>query len=59
MLEDPEKAKAVLARLEAIKAQRLAENKLANFTAYKKQREFFAAGKKHRERREKMPASHA
>ena len=28
----------------------LAENKLANFTAYKKQRDFFAAGKKHRER---------
>ena len=50
MLDDPEKAKAALARLEAIKAQRLAENKLANFTAYKKQREFFAAGKKHRER---------
>ncbi|MGA8958336.1 MAG: terminase family protein [Pseudolabrys sp.] len=50
MLDDPEKAKAALARLEAIKAQRLVENKLANFTAYKKQREFFAAGKKHRER---------
>ena len=50
MLDDPEKAKAALARLEAIKAQRLAENKLATFTAYKKQREFFAAGKKHRER---------
>jgi Terminase large subunit, T4likevirus-type, N-terminal len=50
MLDDPQKAKAALARLEAIKAQRAAENKLANFTAYKKQREFFAAGKKHRER---------
>src|SRR3977135_2380987 len=50
MLDDPEKAKAALARLEAIKAQRLVENKLATFTAYKKQRAFFAAGKKHRER---------
>ena len=50
MLDDPEKAKAALARLEAIKAQRAAKNKLANFIAYKKQREFFAAGKKHRER---------
>jgi hypothetical protein len=50
MLDDPEKARAALARLEAIKAQRAAENKLASFVAYKKQREFFAAGKKHRER---------
>src|SRR4051812_28075866 len=50
MLDDPEKAKAALARLEAIKAQRLAENKLASFVAYPKQRELFAAGKSHRER---------
>ena len=49
-MDDPEKAKAALARLEAIKAQRAAENKLGNFTAYKKQRKFFAAGKRHRER---------
>jgi hypothetical protein len=45
MLDDPEKAKAALARLEAIKAQRLVENKLATFTAYKKQREFLRRAK--------------
>jgi hypothetical protein len=51
MLDDPEKAKAALDRLEAIRAQRLVENKLSSFKAYFKQREFFAAGKKHREHR--------
>ena len=46
----PDKARAALEKLEAVKAQRAAENKLATFKAYKKQREFFAAGKEHRER---------
>ena len=38
----PDKARAALEKLEAVKAQRKAENKLATFAAYKKQREFFA-----------------
>ena len=46
----PDKARAALEKLEAVKAQRAAENKLATFKAYEKQREFFAAGKEHRER---------
>src|ERR1700704_6843847 len=46
----PDKARAALEKLEAVKAQRKAENKLATFKAYKKQTEFFAAGKTHRER---------
>src|SRR5262245_16609752 len=47
---DPDKAAAAIARLEAVKAQRAAENKLAHFTPYPKQLEFFAAGTKYRER---------
>jgi hypothetical protein len=35
-------------KLEKEAARRVSENKLASFKAYKKQREFFAAGKKHR-----------
>ena len=45
-----EQARAALERLEAVKSQRAAENKFASFKAYKKQMEFFAAGKTHRER---------
>ena len=46
----PEKIEAAIARLEAVKHQRHAENKLTSFRAYRKQLEFFAAGKQHRER---------
>jgi phage terminase large subunit-like protein len=46
----PEKAKAAIARLEAIKAQRAAENRLAHYVPYLKQRAFHEAGAKHRER---------
>src|SRR4051812_49583922 len=46
----PKQLQAALANLQAEKSKRAAENKLSNFKAYKKQREFFAAGKKHRER---------
>jgi phage terminase large subunit-like protein len=46
----PDKARAALEKLEAVKSQRAAENKFASFKAYKKQMEFFAAGKTHRER---------
>jgi phage terminase large subunit-like protein len=46
----PEKLEAAIARLEAVKHQRHAENKLTSFRAYAKQREFFAAGKQYRER---------
>jgi phage terminase large subunit-like protein len=52
-----DKARAALEKLEAIKAQRKTENKLATFTAYKKQRDFFAAGKTHRERRSWRPTA--
>jgi phage terminase large subunit-like protein len=47
---DPDKAAAALARLEAIKAQRAAENKLAAYRPHPRQMEFHAAGKTHRER---------
>jgi phage terminase large subunit-like protein len=46
----PEKIEAAIARLEAVKHQRHAENKLTSFRAYTKQLEFFAAGKQYRER---------
>jgi phage terminase large subunit-like protein len=46
----PEQVEAAITRLEAVKAQRAAENKLAHFTPFPKQLEFFAAGAKYRER---------
>jgi phage terminase large subunit-like protein len=45
-----EQAEAAVARLEALKAQRAAENKLAHYVPYPKQRAFHEAGAKHRER---------
>jgi hypothetical protein len=46
----PADLRKLTVKLEKEAARRASENKLANFTAYKKQREFFAAGRKHRER---------
>ena len=46
----PEQAEAAVARLEAVKAQRAAENKLAHYRPYSKQRAFHDAGAAHRER---------
>jgi phage terminase large subunit-like protein len=46
----PKQLQAALAGLKAEKSKRQSENKLAAFKAYKKQREFFSAGKTHRER---------
>ena len=46
----PEKIAAAIARLEAEKQRRVGENQLAHFRPYPKQREFFAAGAKYRER---------
>jgi phage terminase large subunit-like protein len=46
----PEKVEAAITRLEAIKAQRAAENKLAHYQPYPKQAAFHEAGANHRER---------
>jgi phage terminase large subunit-like protein len=46
----PEQAAAAITRLEALKAQRAAENKLAHYRPYPKQAAFHEAGAKHRER---------
>jgi hypothetical protein len=50
VIDDPEKARAALAKLEAVKAQRLAENALAHYKPYDRQRSFHVAGATHRER---------
>src|SRR5215475_12520799 len=46
----PEKVEAAITRLEAVKAQRAAENKLSHYRPYPKQAAFHEAGAKHRER---------
>ena len=46
----PDKVEAAITRLEAVKAQRAAENKLAHYRPYPKQAAFHEAGAKHRER---------
>src|SRR6185437_13083066 len=46
----PEKVEAAITRLETMKAQRAAENKLAHYRPYPKQVAFHGAGAKHRER---------
>ena len=46
----PADLRKLTVKLEKEAARRVSENKLASFKAYRKQREFFAAGKKHRER---------
>ena len=46
----PEKVEAAITRLEAMKAQRAAENKLAHYRPYSKQVAFHAAGVRCRER---------
>src|SRR5262245_29006142 len=46
----PEKVEAAITRLEAMKSQRAAENKLAHYHPYPKQAAFHEAGTKHRER---------
>jgi phage terminase large subunit-like protein len=46
----PEQAAAAITRLEVLKAQRAAENKLAHYRPYPKQAAFHEAGAKHRER---------
>ena len=46
----PEQVEAAITRLEAVKAQRAAENKLAHYRPYPKQAAFHEAGGKHRER---------
>jgi hypothetical protein len=46
----PEKVAAAITRLEAMKAQRVAENKLAHYNPYPKQAAFHAAGARCRER---------
>jgi phage terminase large subunit-like protein len=46
----PDKIEAAIARLEGIKEQRAAENKLAGYHPYARQAEFHAAGATHRER---------
>jgi hypothetical protein len=46
----PEKVEALVTRLETMKAQRAAENKLAHYRPYPKQAAFHEAGAKHRER---------
>ena len=47
---DPQQLEAALAKLEAEKAKRAAENKLASFSPYPKQSAFLALGANHRER---------
>jgi hypothetical protein len=46
----PEQVEAAITRLEAVKAQRAAENRLAHYRPYPKQAAFHEAGAKHRER---------
>jgi phage terminase large subunit-like protein len=46
----PEQVEAAITRLEAVKAQRAAENRLAHYRPYPKQVAFHEAGAKHRER---------
>jgi phage terminase large subunit-like protein len=46
----PEKIEAAITRLEAVKAQRVAENKLSHYRPYPKQTIFHEAGFEHRER---------
>jgi hypothetical protein len=46
----PEQVEAAISRLEAMKAQRAAENKLAHYRPYPKQVAFHAAGARCRER---------
>jgi phage terminase large subunit-like protein len=46
----PDKIAKAIARLEAEKARRAAENKLASYEPYQKQAEFHSAGAAHRER---------
>jgi phage terminase large subunit-like protein len=46
----PDKVEAAITRLEAVKAQRVAENKLAHYRPYPKQAAFHEAGAKYRER---------
>jgi phage terminase large subunit-like protein len=46
----PEKIGAAIARLEAVKQQRAAENKLAHYVPYNRQAQFHAAGARYRER---------
>ena len=46
----PEKVEAAITRLEAMKTQRAAENKLAHYRPYPKQVAFHAAGVRCRER---------
>src|SRR5262249_35127905 len=46
----PAKVEAGITRLEAVKGQRAAENKLAHYRPYPKQAAFHEAGAKHRER---------
>jgi phage terminase large subunit-like protein len=46
----PADLRKLTVKLEKEAARRVSENKLTSFKAYKKQTEFFAAGKKHRER---------
>ena len=46
----PEQLQAALSRLKSEKAKRLSENQLASFRPYPKQKEFYAAGAKYRER---------
>src|SRR5262245_44345715 len=46
----PEQVEAAITRLEAVKAQRAAENGLAHYQPYPKQAEFHEAGAKYRER---------
>jgi hypothetical protein len=45
----PEQVKAAITRLEAVKAQRAAEKKLAHYRPYPKQVAFHEAGARHRE----------
>src|SRR4029453_12675016 len=46
----PEQVEAAITRLEAGKAQRAAENKLAHYVPYNRQAQFHEAGAKYRER---------
>jgi phage terminase large subunit-like protein len=46
----PEQVEAAITRLEAVKAQRAAENKLSHYRPYPKQAAFHEAGAKYRER---------
>jgi terminase large subunit-like protein len=46
----PERVEAAITRLEAVKAQRAAENKLAHYRPYPKQAAFHEAGARYRER---------